>query len=103
MESDASGGSLLAQRQQQPAFRRGVVAGKSREFLIETLEAEAEAERGSVFEEEFADRGDLSWRFSLSQVKILNRRGRIDGRGALGFLRMFCFHFSLGVLGALGW
>ena len=57
-------------REQQSPVGRSVVSGKAREFLIETLEAETEAERLGVFDQEFADLGDMRWGFRLEDQNV---------------------------------
>src|SRR5258708_33184475 len=57
-QADAAGGCALDQRHQEPPARRRVVAGQGLQFVVETLEAEAEAERLRVLEEERARLGE---------------------------------------------
>jgi hypothetical protein len=60
VERDAPADPAVALRQQKPAAGWSVVTGQGCEFLVEALEAEAEPERGCVFQEEFARSGDIS-------------------------------------------
>ena len=68
VQRHASGELVLVFGQQQSAVRRDVVARKIRQFLIEVLEAEAEAERSRVFEEKFAGLRDLRGRLGLQEL-----------------------------------
>jgi hypothetical protein len=58
---------------QQAAIRRGIATGKSGEFLVEVLEAKAEAERFSVLEEKLSRLRDLSMRFRLHNRETRDR------------------------------
>jgi hypothetical protein len=48
VEGNAAGQFAAGSRQQQASLRRCVIAGQTRQFLIKTLEAQVEADRGSV-------------------------------------------------------
>src|SRR5207249_5373392 len=76
VECDAPSRLAIAQREQQAPLRRSIIARQFREFFVEALEAEAEVERLCVFEEEFADSGNLLRRFRLPKFKTLSRRLR---------------------------
>jgi hypothetical protein len=65
VERDASRQLAFIFCQQQAAMGRCIVARKPGEFLIEVLEAKAEAERFCVLEEKVASLRDLSIRFRL--------------------------------------
>lgn len=52
-------------RDQQPAFRRRIISRKAGKFLIETLKAQAEAERVCILEEKLACLSDLGRRLRL--------------------------------------
>ena len=81
VQGDAAGQFAFEFRQQKTAVGRGVVAGQSREFLIEVLEAEAEAERLRVFEEKFTSLCDLVRGCRLRNCKTFNHRGHRGHRG----------------------
>ena len=68
-------------RKQQAACWRGVVAGQAGEFLIEVLEAEAEAEGLRVFQKQLAGLGDLRGRLCMSDLKTFHHRGHRGHRG----------------------
>src|SRR5205085_6910451 len=55
----ASSGPAVHARDEQPAGGPCIRAGKLRELAVEALEAEVDAERGLVFEEELAGLLDL--------------------------------------------
>jgi hypothetical protein len=65
VQRDASGELAIIGRQQQAPCGRRVISGESGEFLIEALEAQAEAKRLGVFEKEFAHLRDVGGRFRL--------------------------------------
>jgi hypothetical protein len=81
--------------QQQATGGRSVVAGQIGEFLIEVLEAQAEAEGLGVFEEEFAGLGDLLRRFGLSKRKTFHHRGHRGTQGSLRTVFRFGESFPL--------
>src|SRR5207302_6428363 len=81
MQGYASGKSAVVLCEQQTAIGRGVVSRKADEFLIETLEAQAEAKRLCVFEKELACLSDVVCRFYLHQGKTSNHRVRGGRRG----------------------
>ncbi|MGA2358581.1 MAG: hypothetical protein ABSF66_06250 [Terriglobales bacterium] len=56
--------------QQQPPARRTVSAWKASQFLIETLEAQAEAERTAIFEEEASGLFDVFGECDLKQIDL---------------------------------
>lgn len=80
MERDAADGLGFMIGEEQAAFWQRVLAGEIGEFLVETLEAEAEAQGLGVFEEEFATwaiwAGDSAW----AKVKGFNT-GDTGGTG----------------------
>ena len=55
--------------QQQAAVRRGVISRKARKFLVETLKAQAEAERFSILEKKLTSLSHLGRRLRLLQSK----------------------------------
>ncbi|PYV47669.1 MAG: hypothetical protein DMG92_15800, partial [Acidobacteria bacterium] len=59
VQGNTACGVALMRGEQQTAVGRGIVSGERCEFLVETLKAEAEAERLSVFEKELAGLGNL--------------------------------------------
>ncbi|SPF47026.1 hypothetical protein SBA1_700019 [Candidatus Sulfotelmatobacter kueseliae] len=92
MKRDATRELPFVFGQQQAAFGRTVVARQASEFLLKILEAQTEAQRLRVFEEEFKGLGDLRSRFGLSNCETLNHR---EHRGHRGSWRIWLFglHF----------
>jgi len=73
-QRDASGGvfsiwALVSGKQQSPA-RRAVGARKTFQLLVETLEAQAEAERAAIFEEEAANLFNMFGESGLNQIDL---------------------------------
>ena len=75
VQSDAARELAFVFGEQQAAFGWSIVAGEFGEFLVEVLEAEAEAEGLRVFEEEFAGLGDLGRGFRLRERQTFHHRG----------------------------
>ena len=69
-QSDASRNVVSVSGKQQTPGRRGVGARKAFQLLIETLEAQAEAERTAVFEEEVASLFDMFGECGLNQFDL---------------------------------
>src|SRR6202521_1798481 len=69
-QRNASGGVACVSRQQQSPAWRAVGARKTFQLLIETLEAEAEAERTAIFEEDAASLFDVFGERGLNQFDL---------------------------------
>jgi hypothetical protein len=73
VQSHASSQFAFIQSEQQAAIGWRIVTWKSGQFLIEILEAQAEAERLRIFEEKFAGLRDLCGRFCWRYRQSRNR------------------------------
>src|SRR4051794_33335365 len=62
VQCTTSGQATIDFGQKQTAIWRRVAAGQSRQFLVEALETQAEAEGLRILEKEFASLRDLRWR-----------------------------------------
>ena len=69
-QCNASGGVACVPGKQQSPARRDVGAGKAFQLLIETLEAQAEAERTAIFEKEAASLFDVFGDSGLNQFDL---------------------------------
>jgi hypothetical protein len=69
-QRNASGGVVCGSGKQQSPARRAVGARKVFQLLIEALEAQAEAERTAIFEEEAANLFDVLGESCLNQIDL---------------------------------
>jgi hypothetical protein len=69
MKGGAAGELAIVFCKEEATVGRGVVSGEACQFFVETLEAQAEAERFAVYEEEFAGLGDLGGSLCLGECQ----------------------------------
>src|SRR5438132_12148545 len=75
MQPGATSVCLIPSRKQQSSFRWRIHSRQLRQFLVEVLEAKAEAERLGVFQEQVADRRERGGTRSPGSLELASSHG----------------------------